>query len=207
MASAIASAIASAVAHGNIETIIAGRDLIMKKQVIAAWGALSGSLVAITMATSSFADPILVPESTAAPSVSAEQTTYHPPNRALIVGGLVSFVGAYVPSVLVAASNNNSYDHKLYIPVAGPWMDLAQRPGACNGFAQPTCGRETAFNALLIINGAFQGLGALATVLGFVVPEKHRTTVITAKADKPTVHIVPAQVSRDGYGLAAFGDF
>lgn len=141
------------------------------------------------------------------PGVAVEQTTYAPPNRAIIAAGILGFVGAYVPSIIVAAHNGNSYDNNLYIPVVGPWLDLEQRPGCSIG---PTsCGRESGFAALLIVDGVFQALGPVATVLGFLVPERH-TVVITAKADKPagpTVHVVPARVGRDAYGVTAFGDF
>ncbi len=174
----------------------------MRKDIVVA---LAGTgltfLVASTWTTRSLAQTEV---STAQPVVT-EQTSYSPPNRPLLVGGVVALVGAYVPSVIVAAANDNSYDHHLYIPVVGPWMNLADRPG-CGGIGQTGCGTEDGFKALLIIDGAFQGLGALATVLGFVVPER-RTTVVTAKVDKPTLHVLPAQVSRDGYGVAAFGSF
>lgn len=141
---------------------------------------------------------------TTSPTV-VEQTTSSPPNVPLIASGLVLFGGTYAASGIVAAANNNSYDNHLFIPVAGPWLDLANRPD-CGGFGQTSCGAEGVFKALLIADGAAQGLGALATVLGFVVPET-RTTVVAAKNDKPRVKLVPARLSRDGYGLAAYGKF
>jgi hypothetical protein len=141
------------------------------------------------------------------PGVAVEQVTYARPNRFIIGGGILGFVGAYVPSVIVAAHNGNSYDNNLYIPVVGPWLDLEQRPGCSIG---PTsCGRESGFAALLIVDGVVQALGPMATIVGLLVPER-RSVVITAKADKParpTVHIVPARLGRDAYGVSAFGDF
>jgi hypothetical protein len=139
--------------------------------------------------------------------VAVEQTTYARPNRFIIAAGILGFVGAYVPSFIVAAHNGNSHDNNLYIPVVGPWLDLEQRPGC--GLGPTSCGRESGFAALLIVDGIFQALGPVATVLGFLVPERH-TVIITAKADKParpTVHVVPARVGRDAYGVSAFGDF
>jgi hypothetical protein len=176
----------------------------MKRQIILAVGAGVSVLAAVTWTTTSFADTVNAAEPVSRPVV-AEQTHYSPPNVPLLTGGIVALGGAYIPSVIVAAANDNSYDNHLYIPVVGPWIDLANRP-PCGGAFQTGCGTETGFKTLLVIDGAFQGLGALATVLGFVVPER-RSTVIAAKADKPSVHVLPAQVSRDGYGVAAFGNF
>ncbi len=159
------------------------------------WTAAAGAQTAVTTP-----QPVVAPQ----PTVT-EQTSYSAPNPALLGGGLIAFAGSYVPSVIVAAANNTSYDNNLYIPVVGPWIDLGNRP-ACGGFGQTGCGTEDGYKALLIIDGAVQGVGALATVLGLVVPQRH-TTVVVAKADKPTVHVLPAQLNRDAYGVAAFGNF
>src|SRR6516162_3853198 len=56
--------------------------------------------------------------------------TYTGPNRALISTGLVTFGLAYVPAVIVAGTSSLPADNHLYIPVAGPWLNLADRP-AC----------------------------------------------------------------------------
>lgn len=177
----------------------------MKLELSLLPAAAVGACVAATWATVSRADTTAVEQSAAPPAVVEHTTYYAPPNRVLLGGGLVALVGAYVPSVIVAAASQTSYDAELFIPVVGPWLDLSNRPG-CGGFGQTRCGAETGFKALLIVSGAFQGLGAVATVLGLVIPEQ-RATVKTAAADKPSVRVLPAQVSRDGYGLAAFGSF
>ena len=143
-------------------------------------------------------------EAVTSPTV-VEQTTSSPPNVPIIAGGLVLFGGTYVASAIVAAANNNSYDDHLFIPVVGPWLDLGNRPG-CGGPGQTSCSTENGFKALLIMDGAAQGVGALATVLGFVIPER-RTTVVTAKNGTPMLQLSPARVSKDGYGLAAYGKF
>jgi hypothetical protein len=176
----------------------------MKRQTMLAVGTGVSILAAVTWTTTSFAQEVVVAEPAPRPVV-AEQTHYAPPNRALLGGGLIAFGGSYIPSVIVAAANDNSYDNHLYIPVVGPWLDLGNRP-PCGGVFQTGCGTETGFRALLVVDGIFQGAGALSTLLGLVVPER-RSTVLTAKADKPSVHVLPAQVSRDGYGVAAFGNF
>ena len=175
----------------------------MKKLAVVAWGALSSGLVVGTT-TPSFADTSAAVEPSPDPAAT-ERTTYRPPNLPIVIGGVVAFVGAYGASIAVAAANSSSADNNLYIPVAGPWLDLQNRPG-CGGPNEPSCSREDGSRALLVVSGIFQGLGVLTIALGLVVPEK-RHTIVSAKAEKPSVHVFPAQVSRDGYGLAAAGRF
>jgi hypothetical protein len=167
----------------------------------------AGVLAVATWAAVSSAESAIVPP--VVPPLVAEQTRYQWPNNALLGRGLFVLLASYAPSVIVAVVNDNSYDKHLYIPVLGPWLDLADRPG-CGGSGQTSCGTETAYKALLIVVGAFQGLGALATVTGLALPERVITSVpanVPTKAAKATVHVLPAQVSRDGYGLAAVGTF
>jgi hypothetical protein len=178
----------------------------MKKSTRRAAGAVAVASVVFVASATSRADGTATSSGTAAPIV-IEQTSYSPPNRALIAGGIAGFVGAYVPSVIVAVSNGNSFDRNLYIPVVGPWLDLANRPG-CGG-GQTSCARESGFAALLIVDGVVQVLGPVATALGFVVPERHRV-IVTAKADeveKPSLHVAPASLGHGAYGVSAFGKF
>jgi hypothetical protein len=144
---------------------------------------------------------------TAQPGV-AEQTSYSAPNRVIVASGAGAFVGAYVPAILVAAVSGASYDNNLYIPLAGPWLDLANRP-PCGGLGQQVCSTENGYRAMLIASGVFQGLGALATGVGLLTPERH-TVRVTAKADAPAkanLHVAPSPVGHGGYGVTAFGDF
>jgi hypothetical protein len=189
------------------------------KRFIPSGGIAAAAVLAWT--TTSLADDTTVvpPANThleSNPPAVAEKTSSAPPDIPLVTGGLITLTGAYVPSVIVAAANDNPWDHKLFIPVVGPWMDLAQRPGtSCNLPPFPSCGAESGDKALLIIDGAFQALGALAAVLGFVTPERRTTTVVPAKAgaaerekrNEAHVQLVPTTVGRDAYGLAAFGSF
>ncbi len=165
--------------------------------------AMAAVLAVVTWTTASAAETAFAqPEQQPAP---VEQISYARPNGVLIGRGLFAFLGSYVPSVIVAVVNDNSYDKHLYIPVVGPWLDLANRPG-CGGMGETGCPTENGYRALLIVVGSFQGLGALATLVGLAVPER-RITAAPAKAAAPAVHVLPARVSRDGYGLSAFGTF
>src|SRR5262245_24136125 len=61
------------------------------------------------------------------------------PNAGLITSGVMMFGIPYASSVIVAASSERAGDKNLYLPLVGPWMDLANR-GHCFG---PRCDSET----------------------------------------------------------------
>jgi hypothetical protein len=141
---------------------------------------------------------------TAGPPATVETTTgYSGPNRYMIGSGLVVFGLSYIPAVIVAAQSSQTEDHHLYVPVVGPWLDIANRP-AC-GPGSVGCDTETTAKVLIAVDGVFQGVGALTTVLGFLTPEHHSVT--TTASDKPTVTFTPAQIGPTGYGAAAIGSF
>jgi hypothetical protein len=180
--------------------------------------ALAVGVAAISWTTASFAQDTTIVQAPAPPPPSqtvyvaprpvAESSTYYlAPNGYMIGTGIFVFAGAYIPAVAVAASSSVQADHHLYIPIVGPWIDIANRPSC--GPSSISCDNETTNKVLLGISGVFQGIGALTTIGGFFVPEQH--TVITAKADKPkptkpTIHFTPGQLGT-GYGALAFGQF
>jgi hypothetical protein len=184
------------------------------------------ALTALTWTGSSFAETMVVPPastpdstvtsaaqtSTTDPTVRpilGERTTYRAPNGPLLIGGTIVFLGSYVPAVIVAAAANTSFDNHLYIPLVGPWLDIANRPPCGNGVLEPSCSSQTGRKVLLGIDGVLQAAGAVSIVLGAVLTGRH-TEIVTAKADppkKPHVNVLPSQVGRDGYGVTAFGDF
>ncbi len=132
-----------------------------------------------------------------------EVTTEHKSfiNRPLMVTGLVLFGGTYAASVIVGAESDRASDHNyLYYPVVGPWMDLANRDCTLS-----TCANETLSQALLIADGAVQGIGALAVLTSLVVPE--RTTKKWYLIGNDTVSVAPGHVGRTGYGIGAHGVF
>ena len=173
----------------------------MKKQTVPVLAA--GVVAAVVWTTASFAEGVI-----AAPEVNPEVAppiVYSHPNNAMLGKGIFTFLGSYVPSVLVGVVNDNSYDKRLYIPVLGPWLDLAERPG-CGGFGQSTCGAEAGYKVLLIVSGGLQGLGGVLTALGLTLPER-QVLVPPAIAKGPTLHVLPASVGRGGYGMEARGTF
>lgn len=141
----------------------------------------------------------------AAPVAAETRTTYEGPNRGMVGSGLVMFGLSYVPAVIVASQSNQDADRHLYIPVAGPWMNLASRPD-CNA-ARIGCDTENTNKVLLVVDGVFQGVGALTTVVGLLSTERETVPVTRTGSSKPSIHFTPAQMGAGGVGAAAFGTF
>lgn len=179
----------------------------MKRSLKIAAGGIGSIVAALSWASPSFAQDTTVVAEPPAPATVApapERTTgYSGPNRALIGTGLVTFAASYIPAVVVAGESSLPADHHLYVPLAGPWLDMADRP-AC-GAANVACDNETTNKVLLAVDGVFQGIGVLTTVAGFLAPEHDEVVTTSAKSDKPTIHISPAEMGAGGAGLAAFG--
>jgi hypothetical protein len=129
----------------------------------------------------------------------------------LLGTGLFLLAVSYLPAVSVAASSTVAADQHLYAPLAGPWIDLAQRP-VCNPPAN--CEAEQTNRALLETSGILQGVGAFLTLVGLLTsddddamppPPKHVEAKLIPKSNP--VHVTPAQFGSAGYGVAAFGKF
>jgi hypothetical protein len=122
------------------------------------------------------------------------------PNRGLIISGAVLLGATYGASAIVAATSDYEPDKDLYIPIAGPWINLAQRDD-CDEIGAPPCRRETTYKVLLVADGIGQAVGALQIVGGFLFPAKRtRRTVDTA-------FVVTPRLSPEQLGLSAMGTF
>lgn len=103
------------------------------------------------------------------------------PNMPMIGTGVVTFAIPYTVSVVVGVTSRVDADRYLFIPIAGPWIDFARRPG-CSAYAD--CGGETAAKVGLGFDGVFQAIGAIAIVSGFVwrrnVVVKERLSFVVA---------------------------
>jgi hypothetical protein len=134
---------------------------------------------------------------------------FYRPNRPVLATGLGIFGGTYATSVIVGASSDKDVDKRLYIPVVGPWLDLAQRD--CGVGA---CGQGEDWNqALLIGSGVLQGVGVTMAVAALFMKETddapNSAAAARAKstaAAKPTVRLIPVTM-RAGGGFGAVGTF
>jgi hypothetical protein len=109
------------------------------------------------------------------------------PNRGLIWSGVAVLGTTYGISTVVAAVSDKPADRALWVPVAGPWIDLGSR-GRCRG----SCNHEATNKVLLVADGLGQAIGALQILGGFLFPAKRTVTEVGR------VQILPM-----GRGLAA----
>ncbi len=126
----------------------------------------------------------------------------------LLGTGLFLLAVSYLPAVSVAASSSVAADQHLYAPLAGPWIDLAQRP-VCSPPAN--CEAEQTNRALLETSGILQGVGAFLTLVGLLTSDdedlQHPPPKHVNEAKSNPVHVTPTQFGSAGYGVAAFGKF
>lgn len=118
------------------------------------------------------------------------------PNKNLLIPGASLLAGTYAATAIVNYAGP-SRDDNLYIPVVGPWMNLADRN--CD-----TCDNETRNKILIAGSGVLQGAGALLTLGSFIFPEKVETARIEAGPVK--INFTPT-TARGGAGIGAVGTF
>lgn len=134
--------------------------------------------------------------------VGAEKPSWSP-NKPLLGLGSVLFVGSYGASVIVGAASGNDADKKLFIPVAGPWLDMGDR--TC-GFGQ--CNATEDFNnALLVASGVAQAAGIGLAVASLFVPDSSSSRTVAKAPPKPELHVLPTSFGRAGAGVGAVGTF
>jgi hypothetical protein len=136
----------------------------------------------------------------------SERTVERRPNRTLLSTGAGVFLLSYLPSVIAAGVSDRDADKKMFIPVAGPWMDLADR--GCTA-ASPCGSNEDVAKAMILTSGIVQAAGILMALGSFIIPES--TTIedrsTTAKvAPKPKITVAPVSYVA-GAGLGAVATF
>jgi hypothetical protein len=174
----------------------------MKRSMFQAASALAVTLAALASSGTALAgSQSSDPQGSALPAAGLphDVVTYEErtPNGALIGSGLVMFGASYLPSVLVAAESSRRGDTTLYMPVAGPWMNLAQRDSQCPG---GRCANDMPNKVMLVADGLFQGFGALQILGGFLFPT---TRTVTQTAN---VQVLP-NVGSTHVGITAVGSF
>lgn len=140
------------------------------------------------------------PVGSLAPPPSNESTLIynkHRPNNALLITGSALLVGTYVTTAALAGANGPVADKDLYIPVVGPWINIADRT--------PSTRENNTRDTLLIAgSGVLQGVGVLMAVTSFFVPEK--VPAVRISAGNVSMQVTP-QAGAGGGGLGAVGTF
>ncbi|MBX3187033.1 MAG: hypothetical protein KF819_08465 [Labilithrix sp.] len=119
------------------------------------------------------------------------------PNTPLLVTGVSMFLGSYATTAAVAGIGGRAADENLFIPVVGPWLNVADR--RCE-----RCAGEDLNKVLVVGSGIIQGLGVLMAGASFLVPEKFEAATIQAGPMK--LQIAPT-AAQGGAGIGAFGTF
>jgi hypothetical protein len=135
--------------------------------------------------------------------VPTEGETYTTrPNWLLLGPGIGIFGGTYATSLVVGLQSRRVADERLYVPLVGPWIDLANR-----NCAAVSCSKsENLYRALIVGSGVLQTAGAVMITLGVLVPRKERT-LTGLGYPVGTWHVTPARIGATGDGIAVDGTF
>jgi hypothetical protein len=91
------------------------------------------------------------------------------PNHEFLWASSIALGTAYGLSVIIATASSNSTDNYLYIPLAGPWVDLALRH--CSEPTGVQCTDATLHGVGLFFDGLVQAAGLAGIIVAFLVPE------------------------------------
>lgn len=136
-----------------------------------------------------------------APPADKVRTSYSP-HKGLLISGASILGSTYATSAIVGATSSNDSDRKLYIPVVGPWLDMADRScrfGDCGA-------KEDMNNALLLASGVSQAAGLGLLIAGLIVQDPGRSGAQAKAPPKPEIHVLPTSVGA-GPGVGAVGTF
>jgi hypothetical protein len=119
------------------------------------------------------------------------------PNRSLLYAGGATLIASYAATAAVTRLQNlkDGDGHEpAYIPIAGPWLQLANMP------------KMTVVDQIgLGASGVAQGAGLVLGILSFIIPEK--VPVATIEAGGARVNVGAASFGMGSAGLGAVGEF
>jgi hypothetical protein len=117
------------------------------------------------------------------------------PRKGLIIGGAVTWAVGYTYSLIGAsASDGDSARHWLYVPVAGPFLFLANRQ-RCPGNQPDGCVDDFLTPVVFAMFGVVQTVGAALAAGGFLFPRERAVSWV----------VTPSVVGQSGLGVAAAG--
>ncbi len=128
-----------------------------------------------------------------------ETEAYTTTNTPAIATGLTIFGLSYGAAVVAAATSDNSADERMFVPVLGPWLTLADRPDC--PVEQQECDSQTTQKILIGADGVLQAAGVITAVYGLLTPR----TIVSQDDDDDYV-VVPVAIG-DGHGFAFKGKF
>lgn len=158
-----------------------------------------------TWCSSALADDFVVapPQSRTTTETSTEKGG---PSRLLLMSGVATFGLTYGAGAVVAATSDRDPDHRMFVPVVGPWMALVDR-GGCGGSTGPSCNTETTNKVLIVADGVGQGLGILMIVDAFLSPETVTVSRSRTAFGTTSLRFSPTTLPGGAYGVLATGMF
>ena len=120
----------------------------------------------------------------------------HRPNRTLLYAGGATLIGSYAATAAVTFTRriHDSYgDQSLLIPVAGPWLHLANT-------------KETMLHPALIAgSGVAQGAGLVIGALSLIIPE--HVPAVTIQAGGVKMQLTASSPGKGSAGVGVVGQF
>ena len=164
-----------------------------------------GQPVMVTPMTPAAPGPGAVPTVPYRSTVGEQRTEFLRPNQQLLTAGGLTFLAAYVPSFVVAATSDHDDDKWLYLPAAGPFVDLATR-GCSNNIQTGTCGTTAWERGALIASGTVQTVG-IAMIVGSFFSNSRKLVTTTGEVDKPRLLSITPTTLGAAPGVVAVGTF
>jgi hypothetical protein len=146
---------------------------------------------------------VVEPPSAGQAPVTETTTPFVGPDVKIMSAGALLFAVGYVPAVAVGAGSGLAVDKRLYIPVAGPFLDLAQRKECVVG--NLNCNFEIVNKFLLATDGIIQSFGILTALAGLIMTTE-APVVTTAFRGPEGVRVLPV-IAQGQAGLVAEGRF
>jgi len=134
------------------------------------------------------------------------------PRKGLVVAGPIVFGVPYFLSLSVAASSRYTPDRWLYLPIAGPFLDLAGRKEECspNGISNNVatyygCNDDSTARFFLMFDGLMQVSGMTMLIFGLAMPQnvlvRDDAPFVGSKTKSFAWSVAPRTFGRSGYGV------
>jgi hypothetical protein len=115
--------------------------------------------------------------------------------KGLVIAGTVTFTTLYfftAVAALMDADDGNSEAQALWIPVAGPFIQMSK-----------TDGTDDSLDVLLALDGLGQGAGLFMLIYGLA---STKTVLVRNDIAKPTMKVIPTRTATSS-GLSLVGTF
>jgi hypothetical protein len=122
--------------------------------------------------------------------------------RGPLIAGIIVLAIPYGLSLSIAGGDNFSRQTSwLVVPALGPWIEIGARHNTCSS-TETDCADDAVVRTFLVLDGLMQVTGAALLIWG---ASSHTQRLV--REDVASIHVLPMQLGKTGYGLGAFGTF